>query len=213
MPNEFAVTDSRERTNQHVLRIAGDGSHASDIRSRCQRQQVSRGLQVKTAGDAQDKWHHHQAHNIVHEKSREKTRSENHRRQQMRRLDAAQHQLRAPFEEANQVQAGHDQHHRKQQNDGREIDELKRLIGRNNAKCNHGHRTDNGRAWAIDFQPLNRDYDQIGTLLDYYRPLKDALGAVDVVSAAAPPSYASPTLSGSRAYVGTNSGITAVSGA
>jgi len=40
--------------------------------------------------------------------------------------------------------------------------------------------------WAIDFQPLNRDYDQIGTLLDYYRPLKDALGAVDVVSAAAP---------------------------
>ncbi|PYV90336.1 MAG: hypothetical protein DMG90_09505 [Acidobacteria bacterium] len=50
-----------------------------------------------------NKWHHHQAHNIVHEKSREKTRSENHRRQQMRRLDAAQHQLRAPFEEAHQV--------------------------------------------------------------------------------------------------------------
>lgn len=40
--------------------------------------------------------------------------------------------------------------------------------------------------WAIDFQPLTRDYDQLGTLLDYYRPLKDALGAVDVVSAAAP---------------------------
>uniref|UniRef100_UPI0035C96F34 beta-galactosidase n=1 Tax=uncultured Sphingomonas sp. TaxID=158754 RepID=UPI0035C96F34 len=40
--------------------------------------------------------------------------------------------------------------------------------------------------WAIDFQPLTRDYDQIGVLLDYYRPLKDALGAVDVVSAGAP---------------------------
>jgi beta-galactosidase len=40
--------------------------------------------------------------------------------------------------------------------------------------------------WAVDFQPLTKDYDQIGALLDYYRPLKDALGAVDLVSAAAP---------------------------
>lgn len=40
--------------------------------------------------------------------------------------------------------------------------------------------------WAVDFQPLTKDYDQIGVLLDYYRPLKDALGAVDVVAAAAP---------------------------
>ena len=40
--------------------------------------------------------------------------------------------------------------------------------------------------WAIDFQPLTKEYDQIGVLLDYYRPLKNALGAVDVVAAAAP---------------------------
>jgi beta-galactosidase len=40
--------------------------------------------------------------------------------------------------------------------------------------------------WAVDFQPLTKDYDQIGVLLDYYRPLKNALGAVDVVAAAAP---------------------------
>jgi beta-galactosidase len=40
--------------------------------------------------------------------------------------------------------------------------------------------------WAVDFQPLTKEYDQIGVLLDYYRPLKDALGAVDVVAAAAP---------------------------
>lgn len=40
--------------------------------------------------------------------------------------------------------------------------------------------------WAVDFQPLTKDYDQIGVLLDYYRPLKDALGSVDVVAAAAP---------------------------
>src|SRR3546814_18442368 len=38
--------------------------------------------------------------------------------------------------------------------------------------------------WAIDFQLQHKDYDQIGVLLDYYRPLKDALGAVDIVEAA-----------------------------
>ena len=40
--------------------------------------------------------------------------------------------------------------------------------------------------WAIDFQLHNRNYDQIEVLLDYYRPLKDALGAVDIVEAAGP---------------------------
>src|SRR3546814_13520439 len=38
--------------------------------------------------------------------------------------------------------------------------------------------------WAIDFQLQHKDYDQIGVLLAYYRPLKDALGAVDIVEAA-----------------------------
>ncbi|WNO54101.1 beta-galactosidase [Stakelama saccharophila] len=40
--------------------------------------------------------------------------------------------------------------------------------------------------WAIDFQKHHKDYDQIEVLLDYYRPLKDELGAVDIVEAAGP---------------------------
>jgi len=40
--------------------------------------------------------------------------------------------------------------------------------------------------WAIDFQLHHKDYDQIAVLLDYYKPLKDALGAVDIVEAAGP---------------------------
>ena len=40
--------------------------------------------------------------------------------------------------------------------------------------------------WAIDFQLHNKNYDQIEVLLDYYRPLKDALGAVDIVQASGP---------------------------
>lgn len=41
--------------------------------------------------------------------------------------------------------------------------------------------------WTIDFQLHHKDYDQIEVLLDYYRPLKEALGAVDMVEAAEAP--------------------------
>ncbi|HVU45017.1 MAG TPA: beta-galactosidase [Terracidiphilus sp.] len=40
--------------------------------------------------------------------------------------------------------------------------------------------------WAIDFQPHNRDYDQLEVLLDYYRPLRDERLTVDIVNANAP---------------------------
>jgi beta-galactosidase len=40
--------------------------------------------------------------------------------------------------------------------------------------------------WAIDFQPHNRNYDQLDVLLDYYRPLRDKQFTVDIVSADAP---------------------------
>ncbi|WP_336973704.1 beta-galactosidase [Sphingobium aromaticiconvertens] len=40
--------------------------------------------------------------------------------------------------------------------------------------------------WTIDFQPHHKDYDQISVLLDYYAPLKDALGSVDIVEAQGP---------------------------
>jgi beta-galactosidase len=37
--------------------------------------------------------------------------------------------------------------------------------------------------WAIDFQPHNRNYDQLDVLLGYYRPLRDQQLTVDIVSA------------------------------
>lgn len=40
--------------------------------------------------------------------------------------------------------------------------------------------------WAIDFQPHNRNYDQLEVLLDYYRPLRDRQFTIDIVSADAP---------------------------
>jgi beta-galactosidase len=40
--------------------------------------------------------------------------------------------------------------------------------------------------WAIEFQKHNRDYDPIAVLLDYYRPVRDAVQSVDIVSPTAP---------------------------
>ena len=40
--------------------------------------------------------------------------------------------------------------------------------------------------WAIDFQPHNRNYDQLDVLLGYYRPLRHQRLTVDVVDASAP---------------------------
>jgi beta-galactosidase len=37
--------------------------------------------------------------------------------------------------------------------------------------------------WAIDFQPHNRNYDQLEVLLGYYRPLRDDRLTVDIVNA------------------------------
>ncbi len=40
--------------------------------------------------------------------------------------------------------------------------------------------------WAIDFQPHNKNYDQLEVLLGYYRPLRDQGLTVDIVAADAP---------------------------
>jgi len=40
--------------------------------------------------------------------------------------------------------------------------------------------------WAIDFQPHNKNYDQLEVLLGYYRPLREEQLTVDIVSADAP---------------------------
>jgi beta-galactosidase len=40
--------------------------------------------------------------------------------------------------------------------------------------------------WAIDFQPHNKNYDQLEVLLGYYRPLRNQQLTVDIVNASAP---------------------------
>jgi hypothetical protein len=60
--------------------------------------------------------------------------------------------LSCPLKKAGEMQAAHDQHHRKQQNDGWEIDVVQRLACRDETKSNHADGADDGRSGSINFQ-------------------------------------------------------------
>ena len=51
------------------------------------------------------------------------------------------------------MQVGNDQHHREQQDDGGEIDEPERFVGRHDPERDHGDRAYNGRTRAVNLQP------------------------------------------------------------
>jgi hypothetical protein len=93
------------------------------------------------------------ANNVVDEKPRQEAAREDHRRQQLVRLQPAQYRLGVPLEDAHQVQVPDDQHHRKQQHDGREVDKVQRLPRTHRAKRHHPHRANDRRARAVDLQP------------------------------------------------------------
>lgn len=70
---------------------------------------------------------------------------------------------------------------------GREMAKATPLIAGTHPVSDVAILQDYASRWAIDFQLHHRDYDQIEVLLDYYQPLKDARGAVDIVEAEAAP--------------------------
>jgi hypothetical protein len=104
-------------------------------------------------GDGQHKGHHHQAHNVVYEERREHAAGKHHGGQQVRGLQAAQNKLHAPFEEPHQVKIAHNQHHRKQQDDGGKVNEMQCFAGRDDPEGHHGDRADNRRARTVNLEP------------------------------------------------------------
>src|ERR1700722_15868722 len=69
----------------------------------------------------------------------------------MRRPDSCGDPFRHPVEKPVQVQVSDQQHHRKQQHNRAEIDEVQRVPWRHRAERHHQHRSDDGRAWTVDF--------------------------------------------------------------
>ncbi len=149
MKKEIVIANAGERPNQHILRIAGDRSHAANIRRSGDRKQIRQGLQLHAPRDAKHKGYHYQADDIVHQKCRKKPASENDRRQQMGRLQSLQNYFRIPLEEAHQAQVADDQHHRKQKHESGEVDEAQRIRRPHHPEGDHGNRSDDRRAWTV----------------------------------------------------------------
>ncbi len=103
--------------------------------------------------DVQHEWHHDQTHDVIDEECRENAASEDHRRQQVCRVQPAQHQFADPFKEAHQVQVADNEHHGEQQDNGSEVDEVQRLARAHDAGGNHGDGADDRRSRAVDLQP------------------------------------------------------------
>ncbi len=61
-------------------------------------------------------------------------------------------QFRDPIEETREAQIRDDQHHRKQQHDGREVDRRQRLARAHDAECHHEYGADDRRTGTIDLQ-------------------------------------------------------------
>ena len=168
---KIAVSDARERANQHVLRVAGNGRHAADVRRGRDRQQVRKRRQPHTLGNGKNERHHDQAHDVVNEECRQNPAGEDHRRQQVSGLQPPQHQLRIPLEEARKVEAPHDQHHGEKQDQSGKVDVVERVAGLHDARPHHGYAADHGCPRPVDLQPgeLTQRKDQVAGKKDNVR--------------------------------------------
>ena len=129
MKKEIPVGDAGKRPDEHVLRVAGDGRNAADIRGRCNREQMGQRANPHAFCRGQHKGYHDQADDVVDEKCGQDAAREYDRRQQMVWLQARHHQFRDPVEKARQVQVGDNKHHREQQHQSAEINRAQGLQG------------------------------------------------------------------------------------
>jgi hypothetical protein len=77
-----------------------------------------------STGDLQHKGNHHQTYDVVDEEGRKQAAQEDDSGQQVMWLQPGNHYFRNPIEEARQMQVGHHKHHREEQDDGAEMDEM-----------------------------------------------------------------------------------------
>ena len=152
MPQEVAVTNPRKRPDQHVLRVTRDGGHTANVRGGSYGQQIGQRGKFHPLGSAQDERNHHQADDVVDEECREEAAGENHRGQKQARFQTPQNRFRVPFEESHQMEVADDQHHRKEQDDGSEVDEVQRLARSHDAECDHGNGANDGGTRAVNLR-------------------------------------------------------------
>ena len=152
MNEEIDIADLRDRTDEHVLRVAGDRGDTADVRGRRKRQQIRQRLERQTTRDSDDERGHHETNDVVHQESGQDATHEYHGGQQLLRAQPQNRAVRDPLEKAAEVQVGDDQRHGEQQHDGREINGPQRFRRSHDAECHHQHRADDGRTRPVDLQ-------------------------------------------------------------
>ena len=100
------------------------------------------GRQFEPSCHVEHERRHDQAHDVVHEKRGEQAAGEDHGRQQMVRVQTLDDPFGDSLEEAAKAKVRHDDHHREQQHDRREIDGLQRLLRSDDAEGDHQYGAD-----------------------------------------------------------------------
>ncbi len=149
---KVAISNPGNRSDQNVLRIAGDRCYAADVGSRRQREQVGQRLQAHPLADAQHQRRHDQADHIVHQECRQNAAGEHHAGQQMPWTQVLDHQMSNPLEESRQVQAGDNQHHGEKQDQRREVDALDGRLWREHAEDEHAYRPNDRHRGTVDLR-------------------------------------------------------------
>lgn len=117
------VGNSRQRADDHVLRVAGDGGDAAAVGRGGGGDQIGNGIAIDDTGDVDDDRRHDQADGVVDQERRQHAGQQRHHHQQherrVRMLDSVG--AKRP-EGAGHLQMRHHDHHAEQQRNGVEID-------------------------------------------------------------------------------------------
>ena len=152
MRQEVAIADTRDRADQHVLRIAGNGRHTANVGSRGQSQEIRQRAHTHSFADIEHQRRHEQANHIVHQERRQNSTGEDDSRKQLAGSEMENYAVGHPVEESCQMQAGYDQHHGEEQYQRAEVDALDGALRRKNAADKHQYRADDRHGRPIDLR-------------------------------------------------------------
>ena len=109
-----------------------------------------------------DERRHDEAHDVVYQERGEQAAAEDDGRQEMMRLEPFDEPFGDPVEEPDDAKIRDDQHHRKQQHDGGEVDRGQRFLRADDTEGDHQDGADDRRSWTVDFRPgelAQREYE------------------------------------------------------
>ena len=169
---EAPVGNLRDAADDHILRVAGDGGGAADVRGHGGRQQIGHRIAAQPFHDLDHQRGEHEADRVVDEECRERAGDQHERRQQHEGVACFRHSpiVHQP-KESGEAQIGDDDHHAEQQRDGVEIDGPVGGIERQYAEPDHQARAEQRGAGAVEAKArqLADGDDQIGRREDRHR--------------------------------------------